>query len=220
MPGAHKRLPGSLANLKREISEKKWAEAQQWAGGRTSKTKYQMPKSQRPDSIVAGSTKRLASRYYQLKTGHARTGQYLHWAKVRPTAQCWWCRCPLQTRDHLFKVCPKWKMQQKILWVEVQKETGRWKSRWKIRDLLGDVRRGQAVLDFPSSTDVGRLVPPLEVRDAGREVSEWELRERREWEEEPEAEAEELGTAGELGAGEESPLFLPTPSFMASAEEE
>jgi len=24
------------------------------------------------------STKRLASRYYQLKTGHARTGQYLH----------------------------------------------------------------------------------------------------------------------------------------------
>jgi len=170
--------------------------------------------------MVAGSTKRLASRYYQLKTGHARTGQYLHWAKVRPTTQCWWCRCPSQTRDHLFKVCPEWKMQQKILWAEVQKETGRWKSRWKIRDLPGDGRCGQAVLDFLSSTDVGRLVPPLEERDAGSEVSEWELRERREWEEEREAEAEELGAAGELGAGEEPPLFLPTPSFMASAEEE
>jgi len=68
--------------------------------------------------------------------------------------------------------------------------------------------------------DVRRLVPPLEERDAGSEVSEWELRERREWEEEREAEAEELGAAGELGAGEEPPLFLPTPSFMASAEEE
>jgi len=29
--------------------------------------------------------------------------------------------------------------------------------------------------------------------------------------------AEELGAAGELGAGEELPLFLPTPPFMASS---
>ena len=50
-------------------------------------------------------------------------------------------------------------------------------------------------------------------------MSEWELRERRERQEEREVEAEELGTAGELGAGEELPLFLPTPSFMASAVE-
>jgi len=114
-------LPRSLASLKREISEKKWAESRQRAGGRTSKTKYRMPESQKPDGAVADNTKRLASRYYQLKTGHARTGQYLHWAKVRPDAQCWWCKCPSQTRDHLFKVCPKWKMQQKILWAEVQK---------------------------------------------------------------------------------------------------
>ena len=28
-------LPRSLANLKREISEKKWVEARQWAGGRS-----------------------------------------------------------------------------------------------------------------------------------------------------------------------------------------
>jgi len=34
-----KPLPHSLANLKREMSEKKWAEARQWAGGRTSKKK-------------------------------------------------------------------------------------------------------------------------------------------------------------------------------------
>jgi len=30
----------------------------------------------------------------------------------------------LQTRDHLLKVCPEWKLQQKVLWAEVQKETG------------------------------------------------------------------------------------------------
>jgi len=73
------------------------------------------------------------------------------------------------------------------------------------------------VLDFLTPTDVGRLVPPLgEEGDARSEVSEWEPRERREREEEREAEA--LG--GEGGAGEEPPLFLPTPFFMASAADE
>ena len=54
----------------------------------------------------------------------------------------------------------------------------------------------------------------------GSQASEWELRERREREEEQEVEAEELGATGRLGAVEKLPLFLPTPSFMASAEEE
>jgi len=83
------------------------------------------------------------------------------------------------------------------------KETGRGKSQFTIRDLLADGRCSQAVLDFLSTTDVGRQV--LAEGDAGTEVSEWELRER---EEERRAEAEEL------------PLFLPTPSFMASADED
>jgi len=142
--------PAIPCKCQARISEKKWTEARQWAGGRISKTKYRMPKRRRPDDWVAGSTEALASRHYQPKTGHARTGQYLHWAKARPTAQCWWCRCPSQTRDHLFKVCPEWKMQQKILWVEVLKETKRWKSRWTVRDLLADGRCGRAVLDFLS----------------------------------------------------------------------
>jgi len=96
-------LPRSLANLKREISEKKWVEARQWAGGRTSKAKYRMPKKQKPDGGVAGSSKRLASRFYQIKTGHCLSGQYLNWRKNRPTPQCWWCRYRTQARDHLFK---------------------------------------------------------------------------------------------------------------------
>jgi len=83
-----------------------------------------------------------------------------------------------------------------------------------IRDLLADGRCAQAVLDFLSSTDVGRLVPPLGVGGSGgSEASEGELRERLEREEELEAEAAELEAAGELGAGEEPPLFLPTPPF-------
>jgi len=181
-------FPLPLANLEWQITEKKWVEARRWVVGRAQE-EIQNAESHKPDGTVAGSTKRLASRYYQLKAGQCRTGQYLHWVKVRPTAQCWWCHCPSQTREHLFKVCPEWKMQQKILWAKVQKETGRWKSRWMVRDLLADGRCGQVVLDFLSSTDVGRLAPPLEESDAGSEVSEAELRE---WEEE---------IAGGRGAG-------------------
>jgi len=60
------------------------------------------------------------------------------------------------------KVCQGCMMQQKILWAEVQKETGRLASRWTVRDVLANERCGRAVLDFLSSTKVGRLVPPLE----------------------------------------------------------
>jgi hypothetical protein len=66
------------------------------------------------------------------------------------------------------------------LWVKVRKETGRWKSRWKVRDLMADERYSRAVLDFLSTTDVGRLAPALVEEDAQSEASEWELREWRE----------------------------------------
>jgi len=46
------------------------------------------------------------------------------------------------------------------------------------------------------------------------------LRERREWQEEREGEAEALGVGDGKGGGEKPPLFLPTPSLMASAGEE
>jgi len=106
-------------------------------------------------------------------------------------------------------------MQQKILWAEVLKETKRWKSRWTVRDLLADGRCRRAVLGFLSSTDVGRLVlPQTEEDDAGSEVSEWEQQGERE------GEAEAPGAVDDMGEGEELPLFLPTPSFIASAGEE
>jgi len=96
----------------------------------------------------------------------------------------------------------------------VLKETKRWKSRWTVRDLLADRRCERAVLDFLSSTDVGRLVPPLEEKgDAGSEVSEWELREHQERQEEREEKAEALGAEDEMGAGEGTPTVPPHTLF-------
>ena len=90
------------------------------------------------------------------------------------------------------------------MWAEVKKETGRWKNRWKIRDLLADGRCSRVVLDFLVSTDVGRRVLAEPEDDAVSAVSELEVRE---WLEEQGAGAEER----------EPLLFLPTPDFMASA---
>ena len=88
----------------------------------------------------------------------------------------------------------------------MKNETGRWKDRWKVRDLLADGRCSQAVLDFLSTTDVGRRVP-VEEDDAVSPVSELEVRE---WLEEQGAGTEDPDAGG-------TPLFLPTPNFMASA---
>jgi hypothetical protein len=95
----------------------------------------------------------------------------------------------------------------KILWAEVRKESGRGKGWFKIRDHFVNTRCSQPVLDFLSTTDVGRRVPPPAEDDTQSEASERELRERSEKREARRREAEELGIEDE-----ERPLFLPTPS--------
>ena len=161
-------LPRSLANLRREIAERKWEEAWTWAKNRVNRKKYRMPESRRQSNWVARGPKRLAGRYHQLKTGHCRTGQYFKWAKKSDTAECGWCRYRIQTREHLFKNCKEWKMQQKILWAEVRKETGRGKNRFTIRDLLADERCTRAVLDFVRTTKVGARVGPRDYEGRGK----------------------------------------------------
>jgi len=96
----------------------------------------------------------------------------------------------------------------------VCKETRRGKRRFAVWDLLADDRCIRAELDFLSTTEVGGLNLAAAEEDAQSEASEWELQERREREEEREIEAERLGTKVE------EPLFLTTPAFMASRNEE
>jgi hypothetical protein len=104
-----------------------------------------------------------------------------------------------------------------VLWKEVWKETGKGRGRLKAHELFAEPGVSQAVLDFLSTTDVGKTVPAVEVEeDARSEASEWELRERAEREED--RRAEELGVEDDGEAGEEHRLFLPTPPFMMSAE--
>jgi len=111
-------LPRSLANVKRGFSEQKWADSKNWTRkklARASNRKYRPGGFQKPDHTVAKARKRLAARFYQLKTGHYLTGQYPAWTTRRPDATCWWCQYHTQTRDHPFKHCPEWKNQLRTL---------------------------------------------------------------------------------------------------------
>jgi len=119
--------PRSLANLKQEISEKKWEEAWTWARNRVNGNKYQMPKTMHQNNMVVRGPKRLVGRFHQLKTGHRCTGQYLNSTKNSDTTECERCQYQTQTREHLFKNCNKRRPQQKIMWAEIRKrqEEGR-----------------------------------------------------------------------------------------------
>jgi hypothetical protein len=54
--------------IKREISEKRWIEAHRWVENRITARKCRMLDKQRPNKVVPGSSKRLAGRFYLLKT--------------------------------------------------------------------------------------------------------------------------------------------------------
>ena len=73
---------------------------------------------------------------------------------------------------------------------ESRRERERENGRFQARDLFADTRRSQPVLDFISTTDMGRLV--LAEDNAQSEESECERRERREGEEERRQEVEGL----------------------------
>ena len=54
--------------------------------------------------------KSVASRFFQLLSGHAMIAPFLkdRWGWT-DSDRCWWCSGGRQSRDHLFKECKKWK---------------------------------------------------------------------------------------------------------------
>jgi len=151
-----------------EISETKWTEAKKWSYDRINWKKYQPSKKQLPVPTVARSRKRLASRFYQLKIGHARTGEYLHKVKSRPFARCCWCE--RRNTRALLQKCPAWKDQQK--WRAVREATNRGKDRFqRCSEGSLEYRNNGLKLGFLATTDVGRTVPPAEMEDEGPQLT-------------------------------------------------
>ena len=104
--------------------------------------------------------KSIAQRYYQLLSGHAATGPFLHDRMSGPqraeSDECWWCNCgKRQSRHHLFAECRAWLPQIRELWQRIGKDCG-WEHprapalRWLWKDdAIG------AVVEFLEGTRVG-----------------------------------------------------------------
>ena len=66
-----------------------------------------------PQEQLRRARKSLAGRYYQLLTGHADIGSFLHErmteAQRVESSECWWCNCGRrQSRHHLFTEFRAW----------------------------------------------------------------------------------------------------------------
>ena len=114
---------------------------------------------------VKMAPKELASRFFQLASGHALTAPSLKekfgWTE---SDLCWWCGSRRRTREHLFKERSAWKKEIRELWKEVGKVSGTCgderKSMYKGRKgfFIGWRDRDGRVVRRPGNTSVRTLM--------------------------------------------------------------
>jgi len=160
----------SFSHVSRKLSEAKWEESLKEIKemGKKSKHSYWYDLVKRGgNSAVMETKKTIAARFYQLKSGHALIAKYLLRMGKRRDMKCWWCGHEYQTRDHLFKWCKRRKREQKRLWVDgqegeegyegVEKVLKKPKISLPMSLVFAEEKCSQALLDFLSCTDVGRI---------------------------------------------------------------
>ena len=183
----------SLAYQKRRITEevtKSWLEdTRKRRSEERSRGAYKEPGNGAKPRIrreLRKARKGVASRFFQLLSGHAMIAPFLKekWKWIDSDI-CWWCEKKRQSRDHLFKECIAWKEEIARLWEEVGKVSGKRResegsndrgpyrsrrgfgyhvrqararpSNTTIRELLSNDRYTGAVLDFLGNTRVGEV---------------------------------------------------------------
>ena len=100
--------------------------------------------------------KELASRFYQLLSGHAATAEHLRRVGQARSDTCFWRGSgERQTRHHLFVKCRRWAPEIRRLWQRVGAETGGGGAP-SIGKLPGDERNVKATLEFLEGTKVGK----------------------------------------------------------------
>lgn len=89
------------------------------------------------NSVLGNAPKKYAARYYQLKVGHGAVGTYLAGIGKIETPQCWWCREPVQSVEHLYTRCRRWRSERRKLVRELEKEGVTWQAQAERRWLAG-----------------------------------------------------------------------------------
>ena len=154
----------SIAHVNRARTEAIRARRQQWLtktlGRRTlvAQRAYRAQSGWKLDPIVAAAPKKVAGRYYQLKTGHAAVGAYLRKVQARESEACQGCQAPSETVHHLLFECREWRKQRRALYKALQKVNVTLPTAAEDHPegrLLGDPRATKAILQFLSDTTIG-----------------------------------------------------------------
>ena len=110
------------------------------------------------------SPKELASRFFQLASGHAMVAPFIRekfgWIG---SDQCWWCSSGRQTREHPFNNCVMWEREIRELWKKVGVISGVCRDdnyvvrKGKKGFILGGTKGGARWTRRPGNTSVGIL---------------------------------------------------------------
>ena len=154
----------SLAHVHRAITEARRDHRQKWIDSALARRSlraqraYRPTRGLRPDPTAAAAPKNIASRYYQLKTGHAATGSYLRKIKAREDSTCRWCRAPDETVHHALFECRQWSTERRKLRGDLTRSKIQYPSTSEDHPegrLFGNWKATKAILTLIASTEIG-----------------------------------------------------------------
>ena len=153
----------SLAYIRKNVDEVRsravaWRHETEIRERKMSRRGYYIPRTEEGISLVLGNPpKKYASRFYQLKVGHGAVGTYLARIGVIEAPDCWRCKEGVQSVEHLYAKCRKWRKERRKLVRELEKEGVIWQPQVERRWLAGLLVNEKAVaplLGFLKTTGV------------------------------------------------------------------
>ena len=169
----------SLANIRENLAKVRSTEITSWHERKIqerepSRHGFYVPWT-KPEiiSVLGNAPKKYAAGYFQLKVGHGAVGRYLARIGRIETPECWWCREPVQTVEHLYIKCRRWRRERRKLIRELEKNRVTWQAqgqaekRW-MASLLANEKAIIPLIKFLKATEIG-------AREGARErETEWE----------------------------------------------
>ena len=164
----------SLSHLTRVTTETRSGATAAWIRDHCGRRRrYRPPKGGQLRKELGRCPKELASRFYQLASGHAAVAEHLMRIGQADSDTCFWCGSgERQTRHHLFIKCRRWMPEIRKLWQKVRAETGERRAP-SVRKLFGG-RNTKAILEFLEGTKVGKM-PSQILLAGGPDLEEEEL---------------------------------------------
>lgn len=154
----------SLAYIKKNLSGIRAKELDKWHQTQTQKREasrqgFYVPWANNGiDPTLGNASKKYASRFYQLKVGHAAVGTFLVRIEAIETPECWWCGEAKQFVVHLYTKCRRWRKERRKMIRELHTEGVTWQAQTErkcLAGLLANQRATKTLLRFLQATEIG-----------------------------------------------------------------